>query len=266
MDDRIGLGIIALFAVAALAVFGCYSAGIIHGDGDTYSHIVVHTDTGISDVKGEGYCRDGDMVTLSATIKTNYHLLGWFDKGGNKLSANNPYEFVSTDDVDIYPKTEYGEPSKAYHTDGITEVYIVKTVGQTTELKAVVEDGYTFAGWYNVANGKIVNEYGKSVSEYSFSGAYNITVTVKDQADYVAKTTSTKYQGTGVLEKERTGGDPKAPFVWVVTDTETGDYVTSCTATEKISVEVKPGDYTVIISGILGDGTWINERYPITVE
>ena len=91
-------------------------------------------------------------------------------------------------------------------------------------------------------------------------------MTVKDQADYVAKTTSTKYQGTGVLEMERTGGDPKAPFVWVVTDTETGDYVTSCTATEKISVEVKPGDYTVIISGILGDGTWINERYPITVE
>ena len=271
MDDRIGLGIIALFAVAAVAVFGCYTAGMIHSDGDTYSEIVVHADAGISEVKGEGYCRDdycrdGDKVTLSATIKTNYHLLGWFDKSGNKLSSNNPYEFVSSDDMDIYPKTEYGEPSKAYHTDGITEVYIFKTVGQTTELKAVVEDGYTFAGWYNVTDGKLVNETGAPSADYEFSGTYNLSVNTSQQYMYVAKTTSEKYQGDGVLEYSRSGAKPDT-LIWVVTDTQTGDYVTSCSDTASISVNVRPGDYTVYIYGWTESGISINgEKHQLTVS
>lgn len=261
MDDRIGLGIMLFFAATALAVFGCYSAGIIHGDGDTYSHIIVHVDGGVDGVEGAGYSRDGDTVTLTASLKTDYHLLGWYDGDGNKLSSNNPYTFVSADDVQVYTVTEYGKSAKAYHTDGITEVY---TVGN--KMKVVMEDGYTFAGWYNVADGKLVNQSGIADGEFTFDGVYDLTVNTTQQYMYVAKTTSTKYQGTSELHMEREGANANT-LIWVVVDSETEDYVTSTSETAELSVLVAPGQYTVIIYGWEQSAKPINdERHPCTVS
>ncbi len=236
MDDRVGVISISTFAVVALAAMLAYAAGILPSDGQTYSKIAAEADDGIDSIGGTGYSRDGDSVTLSAAVKAGYAFIGWYDSGDRLVSSENPYTFVSEDDLRLKAVTVRGEASLAMKTDGIACVYSTSLSGMDVLLHAVPVNGHTLVKWFDV--------YKQADVQFE-EGTECIRVDVREQRNYVAISDSTLYAGTAQLEVTP-GGSESPTLLWIVSDKDTGDYVTSVKGGDSLSVFVAPGSYAVI--------------------
>ena len=123
----------------------------------------------------------GGTVTLSAEINDGYVFIGWF-KGETKVSdeISLTHSFVMTENKTSYVAKYTEDPiTVKKNMDEAGEITVDKgtrVVGETVMLKAMVNDGYAFAGWY-LGEEKVSN--GTSMT-YSFVMTENlVTYTAK---------------------------------------------------------------------------------------
>lgn len=238
---------VAILAVVAVIVGAGLAIGAIivvenFNDDETVFRIEVGGDSGVDSTTGGGvYIVNGD-VTVKASVKNGYYLDGWYDGDGNYLSSSNPYTFKAEKKIFVAARTLHVGSVKVYQMDGIDHVEKMsyKKMDGKTDYTAYVKDGYTFKGWYDLG--------GTLLSEKE-----TIAIFEKDQGNIVAKTTSTKYDGTGALNATPEKNVRSTSTTWVVTDWRTGDFVNSITGTSSLNMTVIPGKYDVRLIAMTAD-------------
>ena len=115
---------------------------------------------GAGTVEGAGNYDKGTSATIKATAKLGYRFLGWYENG--KLVSNDAeYTFTVTNNrvfTAKFSEKNYTVDALVLPSDGGT-VTGAGTYQEGTEiiLKAEVNEGYTFAGWF-AENGELITE------------------------------------------------------------------------------------------------------------
>ncbi|MDH6311074.1 putative repeat protein (TIGR02543 family) [Dysgonomonas sp. PFB1-18] len=187
-------------------------------------------------VTGGGNFEKGQEITVTAKSDTGYGFGGWYDNGV-KISDNPVYTFVVTESINLearFVTNKYTVTATA-ETGGTVTGSGSYEHGKQAVLKASVNTGYTFAGWYNGA------------TRVSTSAEYTVTVT-KD-VTLVAKFTANSYN---ITVSAQTGG----------TATGGGSFKHDATATVKATANT---GYT--FAGWYNGGTKVSDAptYTFTV-
>ncbi|MCQ2069628.1 MAG: InlB B-repeat-containing protein [archaeon] len=216
--------------VAVIAVMVVGSGVLFFGDNFSQEiELSVSGDEGIDHVDGPGFYGMDTYVDLYAKTKDGYAFAGWYDEDGKLLSDKREYSVFVQEPTELKVKTVKGYEVTVYTMTGIDTVTGAGAhrSSETVTLKATVEKGYTFAGWYDL-DGKLVNNR----TSFTLSG--------KTDTVLVAKTKNVVYTGENRLQYN----DSKAD-TWIVTDWFTGDYVFSKTGTTYLDMNLGPGIYRV---------------------
>ena len=112
-------------------------------------------------------------------------------------------------------------------------------------MKAIVDDGYEFTGWYSLGNTLL-----------SLSQTY--TVDKQYLGSVVAKTNSTEYDGMEPFSYSVSQMDADS-MIWIITDWRTGEFVKSFTKVTSIDMTIHPGKYDIRIVGTKTNGKEIDD-------
>jgi uncharacterized repeat protein (TIGR02543 family) len=141
-------------------------------------------------VSGGGNFELNQSCTVKATPNTGFTFIGWFN-GSTKVSDNATYTFNVINSVNLEAKFS----ANAYTVSATAEEGGTASGsgqyehGKTATLKATVNDGYTFAGWYEGTT--------------RVSTALEYTITVTSNKTFIAKFTPNSYN---VTVNAQTGG------------------------------------------------------------
>lgn len=238
--------VIAIIAIAAVCaggtvlIFGYGLHDALYGD---YVTVSVDGDSGVSAVKGGGNYRTDGYASVEAILKDGYEFDGWYDAEGNKLSSDNPYSFQAENDLDLSARTIEGNTVKMYHMNGISKVLKTgeDTTAGTVTVRAVVDTGYHFTGWYSFDGTKLSSDI-----------TYTIQKSAQDSV--VAKTDSTEYAGTETFSYSLNYSMDNDTVVWIITDWRTGEFVDSFTGSSSLSTTISPGKYDLRVFGTRTNG------------
>ena len=148
---------------------------------------------------------DGETIKLTATVNDGYNFEGWYI--GNVCVSRNPtYNYtMKKENVNIeakyscytlstigYAKDANGKTEAGFNAGTYTKYSNENlSVGKTVKLKATVNDGYNFMGWY--VNGNCVS----TNKEFTYTmGKENVQITAL--YSYYTITTSTLYKMSGI--------------------------------------------------------------------
>ncbi len=189
---------------------------------------------------GGGTVNYGLTTPLTATEKTGYRFIGWFDSldSTQAVSVANPYTPTVTSDLHLYAKFELRQytvtvttmANSAAAPETYTEANGCGTITgagdyyyQTNAtLSATANEGYEFVGWYNTAD----------VTGNPVSTEKDYTVPVTETAGYYAKfavkqSTANVYSVTvdadGNVTQSNIGGDVSLDNVHYA-ESASGDY------------------------------------------
>lgn len=122
-----------------------------------------------------------DQVTVQAIPDSGWSFAGWFDNRGTYLSDDLEYSFAVANSVNLvahFSQNKYIVSVTADPAEGGTAViYDAKTeyvYDDNATVKATVNPGYTFAGWYDKTGTKVSSEL-----TYTFVVPDNTILTAK---------------------------------------------------------------------------------------
>ncbi len=120
---------------------------------NTYTLTVQGNDSSAGTVTGGGKYAFDTSVTISATTKSGYTFLGWYDQSGNRVSEQASYTLTMGLDATYTAKwAKYTlTTGKNISTAGTATSYSKQGIkeGESITLTATTYLGYTFDGWYN---------------------------------------------------------------------------------------------------------------------
>ncbi len=254
LSQKVQLIIAAVIIAASAGAFIIVIQGI-GDDNDPYATISTDGDSGIEQLTGSGDYYTDQFHTVTAKIKDGYYFDGWYDGDGKKLSTSESYTFLIEKDIDLNARTILGYPVDAYRMHGVKEVLIVgkdQTTNMVT-LRAVMEPGYRFTGWYAI--GGQFRSYAETyTTEEQFA-----TITV-------AKSDSTEYDGDRPFSYHLNYQMKDDNIWWVITDWRTGEFVKSFYGVTSIDATIHPGKYDLRIIGKKTDDTPVDSTQTETVS
>lgn len=116
----------------------------------TRDHIVSATAEN-GTVEGAGTYKDNATATLTATPNDGYLFKNWTTKNGSVVSAENPYSFTVTEDVELVANFDGPFCELILNTNdeakGTVEGAGFYNVGQTVTIKATPQAGYKLLYW-----------------------------------------------------------------------------------------------------------------------
>ena len=125
-------------------------------------------------VTGAGTYEEGKTATLTATPAEGYQFVNW-TKGGEVVSAENPYAFVVTENVELVANFKAVEATvytiSIEAVNGTVTGAGVYEEGATVTLTATPADGYNFKNW-TVSSAEVSAE-----NPYIFTATADVTVT-----------------------------------------------------------------------------------------
>ena len=125
-------------------------------------------------VTGAGKYKEGAEATLTATPAEGYQFVNW-TKGGEVVSAENPYAFVVTENVELVANFKAVEATvytiSIEAVNGTVTGAGVYEEGATVTLTATPADGYNFKNW-TVSSAEVSAE-----NPYIFTATADVTVT-----------------------------------------------------------------------------------------
>ena len=172
---------------------------------DSYTVQTVVDPDGAGTVKGAGIYEAGTEATVKANANTGYGFIGWYENG-EKVSDALEYTFTVTGDCTLTAKfveKTYTVNAVALPGEGGT-VSGGGTYQEGTEiiLRAEVNEGYTFAGWY-AENGELVTaeqEFTHVVEgDITFKARYQLISTYNNSYAYIFGYTDTEMGAEGPL-------------------------------------------------------------------
>lgn len=156
-------------------------------------------------VSGGGTYREGTEITLSAIANTGYRFDGWYENG-EKVSDNGKYTFIVTADRELTAKFV----EKTYTIYTVTTPTEGGTVsgggtyqeGKEITLRAEVNAGYNFTGWF-AENGELITiepEFSHVVTgERQFEARYHMTSVYENDYAYIFGYSDTEMGAEGPL-------------------------------------------------------------------
>ncbi|OAV74261.1 Listeria-Bacteroides repeat domain [Bacteroidales bacterium Barb7] len=182
---------------------------------------------------GAGFYAYGTRTEAVAAVDTGYHFMRWADSRGRTLSAENPYRFVVTGDMDIYAyftvNSYYVSVTADYGaTTSWTNRKIAYNEKATAEVELIAGNGYHFLKW--------IDAQGDSLST-----ANPYTFVVKGDMDLHAQFAPYKYFVT-IDETEgghTTGGGQYYDFgeqVLLTASADPGFHFTGWTAGDRLDI------------------------------
>ena len=142
-------------------------------------------------VSGKGVYKNGDKVTVTATVNENagYEFKGWQDESGQTVSEQETYTFTAEKDRTLTAVFVVSEDYRVtLHTDpqngGTVEGGGSYDEGDNHEatVKATPNPGYYFIGWYKGDNLESANTSYQFIVEKE-----GVTLTAKFGIDYLAR-------------------------------------------------------------------------------
>ncbi len=247
-----------LLSIATIAVLAGVSAFVVtHLVGNDsvsgYGNVNAEGDSGVESLTGSGRYYEESFASLSVVMKDGYCFDGWYDSEGNKVSASETYTFLVEGDTDLTAKTILGYPVDAYRMHGVKDVLVVgrnAPAGEVT-LRAVMEPGYRFAGWYTV------NGFRSYADTYTTDKDF-IPITI-------AKSDSTEYDGTVKFSYSLKQSFQEDTVYWIITDWRTGEFVDSFRGTSSIDTTIHPGKYNLRVMGTKTAGGNVDSTQQETV-
>ncbi|MBQ9118082.1 MAG: InlB B-repeat-containing protein [Clostridia bacterium] len=153
-------------------------------------------------VEGAGEYAEGETISLTATTKTGYTFLGWYD-GETLVTADASCSFVVEEDRTLTAKWE-AIPYQVSVSSNMLEAGGVAGAGTYdygtgATLRAIPNEGYTFLGWYDG------EELISSKSEYIFVVTGDVSWTAKWKInEYAISVQGQVTSGSGSVEKAGT--------------------------------------------------------------
>lgn len=157
-------------------------------------------------VSGKGVYKNGDNVTVTATVNENagYEFKGW-QEGDKVVSDNSSYTFTANGDRTLTAlfeaKSEYRVTLQTDPTDAgaVTGGGSYENEPHSATVKATPNLGYYFIGWYEAGNDTAVS----TDAEYTFAVEEGgIALTAKFGIDYLARAEQAKENLESTLGKD----------------------------------------------------------------
>ena len=172
---------------------------------DSYTVETVVDPNGAGTVTGSGIYEKGEEATLKATASKNYGFIGWYENG-EKISDNAEYTFAVFSDRVITAKF-----CEKYYTinavalpgeGGSVSGGGAYQEGTTITLRAEINEGYNFAGWY-AEDGSLITTEQEFVHEVkenrTFKARYQLISKYYNSYAYIFGYTDTEMGAEGPL-------------------------------------------------------------------
>lgn len=147
-------------------------------------------------VSGKGVYKNGDEVTVTATVNENdgYQFKGW-QENGQTVSENPTYEFKANGDRTLTALFEVNEDYRVtlqadpQNGGTVTGGGSYEADNREATVTATANQGYYFIGWYKAGQEEAVN----TNTEYTFTVPEGgITLTARFGVDYLTKAEQAK--------------------------------------------------------------------------